>query len=388
MQEFLEDIVEPQSFFIPETFKERRLSQHPPEFRSTDFDRVFDSCTFIYDCALNDDGTEVLLVAPKLNNMRKYAERARFTAIPSMVACGYTIDEMHNLSQFRINIPLGTTLLHFQSELGAKMFRINEIDAHFFKGRRVATTMSRNNELVWIRDWITYYQKVHQADAALIFDNGSDRYTIKELLAALTGIPGIARLRVVSWPFPFGPIPRNGFLAKTDAWEDFCQFGALETAHWRFLKHASSVVSCDVDELMLPMASGTGIFEAVEREPTGIIMSDWQWTILVLDAAGRKTPGEGRTLRHLDFRVTLKGDRTEGGPKWALVPSIWPGQWQIHFVAPLNAETMPELRARHRHFRQLSTNWYNDRSAIEPFDPERHFIDDELISALSSLRSA
>lgn len=387
MADTQERIFAPQAFLIPETSPARRipLSSDVQEGRLHFVYSDYDYRTLIYDCAVSGEGRQVILFAPQLNNLTEYLEKALFVALPSVQKCAYAIKHCESHAQISVDTPAGTTQLHFVCPLGGTSFKLEGGDADFFKGRRVVVTQAKNEEPVWLRDWITYYQRVHGADAALIFDNGSDRYTVEDLQAALSGIPGIARLGIVSWPFPIGTHPPLG---QSGISEYYCQYGALETAHWRFLPLANSVLNCDLDELVLPVQSGEkeslGIFEAVEREPDGLIMSTGLWSTLVTDPALQPTVDAG--LRHRDFRVTEKVlKRTEMGPKWAVVPAKWPSQWLVHFVHPLIGwDRMPNARATHRHCRQLTT-WNPDRRIAVPFDPERHFIDEDLIGALAHL---
>ena len=66
-------------------------------------------------------------------------------------------------------------------------------------------TLSRNNDLRWIRDWVRFHVREHGADAVLFFDNGSTGYGPPEIEAALAGIGGVGRSVCVAAVFPYGP---------------------------------------------------------------------------------------------------------------------------------------------------------------------------------------
>ena len=74
-----------------------------------------------------------------------------------------------------------------------------------FRGRRVIFTMSRNNPIEWVLDWVRFNRDVHGADAVLFYDNGSTAYDSATLSAALKTIAGIACSVVVEWPYRYGP---------------------------------------------------------------------------------------------------------------------------------------------------------------------------------------
>jgi hypothetical protein len=383
-------VFRPQSFVISEDTAIRRMPLTPPSNQSEQFRRDFDYRTFIYDCAWDRERSEAVFLAPQFNNLRAYAERTRFLASPGWQVSPHSITKFDRHDQVRVRVPPESRRVYVANALGMQVFDLDTSDLGFFEGRRVLLTTSKNNEIVWLRDWIAYHQALHGADAVLLFDNASDRYRIEELLTALSGIVGIARLGIVSWPFPWGGYPPDD---REDAWEDHCQYGALETAHWRFLQRARSVVNCDVDELIMPLKSGLGLFEAAETAPAGIVHSIGSWSTLVSDDTLPASLGRVGIVTHGDFRVTMRRDPEASDVlKWAAVPAKQRGQWLVHRIAAPGYDDAtaglgapPEPVATHRHLRQLSTNWRYDRSRIEVYDPAIHYVDDELKQALERL---
>lgn len=57
-----------------------------------------------------------------------------------------------------------------------------------FRNRRVLVTKSKNNDLQRIKDWALFHARAHGADAALLYDNDSDRYTPAEIMGALASV--------------------------------------------------------------------------------------------------------------------------------------------------------------------------------------------------------
>lgn len=86
------------------------------------------------------------------------------------------------------------------------------------------TTLSKNNPLEWLREWVVYVAE-HGIDAVLIYDNGATRYEPEELLRTLAAVGGMQRACVVDWPFPY--CPGGGPANRWDS--DFCQYGFPST---------------------------------------------------------------------------------------------------------------------------------------------------------------
>ena len=103
-----------------------------------------------------------------------------------------------------------------------------------------------------------FYSKFHAANAFLIFDNGSGRYSFQDLLNSIELPKNVDILGVVNWPFKFGPQA-----VDHPYWDsDFCQYGALETARRRFLAKSRAVLSVDIDELVINELDSETIFDA------------------------------------------------------------------------------------------------------------------------------
>jgi hypothetical protein len=252
----------------------------------------------------------------------------------------------------------------------------------------VIFTLSKDNEIAWIRDWVRFNLDIHGADAVLIYDNASSRYTTGELLEAVRSIKGIAEAAVVHWPFRYGP---QGTLAR-GLWDsDFCQLGAWEHARRRFLANARSVMNSDIDELVL-CDDGGSIFDKAERSAFGIARYGGRWVVSTDESEARALP------RHRDFdimlrpqmqrtRFFLKRDAVACFPKWTLVPRRCPDrtQWKVHTIGGWLPARLKTRGAAFRHFREIGGNWKYDRKTRESFDPARHVRDDALARAFDQV---
>ncbi|HEY3876185.1 MAG TPA: hypothetical protein VGM92_11970, partial [Candidatus Kapabacteria bacterium] len=213
----------------------RRIPLRPPSDQDDDFRRKYDYQTFIYDAAFSEN--RLRLLAPPFLNLTPIVETARiFTSFSSM-PLRHSLRSLDRHSQIDVEVAPNTEVVHFKTPIGLRSFRSTIADADFYAGKRVLLAKSKDNELSWISDWVTYHQIVHRADAVLLFDNGSRKYDLVELVEAIAANTRVDRIGVVSWPFPFGPRPSRARVFDSD----YCQYGALESAHHRFLPKARSV---------------------------------------------------------------------------------------------------------------------------------------------------
>ncbi len=399
----IRDVVQVSPIALPEGSELARTPPRPPEFRMPDYEQKFDYRSLIYD-VFHYHG-DIAAIGPPLLNLKEPARSFAYCAHGRPLRAYFS--DMNRMSRWVFKdasklylprwirgrrpltrrspadllrlmkardrhqpqpFPGGTLTISFGKEEGASA-PIGANMRHLFANRRCLLTKSKNNDLRWIRDWVKFHVKAHRADAALIYDNGSDRYAPREILDALAGIAGLEAAVVVEWPFKWG-VHGDDF----GIWDsDFAQHGILEHARWRFLEFARGVVYQDVDELAL---SDRSIFEIAEQSKTGTVLYEGRWIEHVTPE--RSAPAAARP-RHADFRY-FRPDVAPASTKWCTVPSRnkRSRQWRVHWIKP--AEKTKEIKLRH--FRAISTGWKHDRSA-EPFDASVYREDTELVRALA-----
>ena len=354
---------------LPEdgTFELRRAPR-PVQFRQSFYEERFDASTLVYDVFAHASGKVVIGVSPPMLNLQPWFESCRIVANGrpceseywEMDRCGLVMVDCSGALPECLEIISGRG--RFEMPVGANHCRA-------FQGRRVLLTKSKNNRLEWIRDWVDFHVQHHGADAVLLYDNGSTEYTLGDVLETIRGVKGVRVGAVVDWPFSFGP---GGFGAKW--WDsDFCQHGALEHARWRFLLMARSVLSCDVDELVVT-GNGKSVFDVCESSETGFVSFHGRWAVCC-DA-----PGEGREpVRHQDHRhYALPLGRCPR--KWAAVPHRIPEdcQWKVHGIDGFEGGA-PWEKLQYLHCQGISTSWKRDRPAREPFSAEHHQLIEDVV---------
>lgn len=368
----------------------RRQPVRPPEFRVNNFAQEFDDSTLFFDVFFDHTGTHVILPAPSFFNLLPHINTMTITAFPSGIKCQFRVKNMDRHSQVWATVPPQTTQVIVESGLGRFEISPNRNISHLFENKRVLWTLSKNNRLEWIADWVRYNRDIHGANAVLLYDNVSTIYRPEELLNALASIGGIDCVCVVVWPFKFGP---QGTRIE-GLWDsDFCVHGSMEHARWLALQRARSVLDSDIDELVLSK-NNVSVFEAAERSWTGTVRYEGVW---VYGVAGKpESRNQQAPHRYPDFDHYLRPRvrRKFGivpvvedgcGTKWAVVPSRCPdhAQWTAHRIKNWIGAIPKSNEFCFRHYQEITTNWKYDRSNLPKFPLDRFEYDKLAVSTFS-----
>ncbi len=362
----------------------------PAEFQVNKFTQEFDYSTLFFDAFFDDEGANVIFIGPSFFNLLPYVSNMTITAFPSRNKCPFRIKNMDRLSQVWATVPDQTNLVTIESGLGRFEISPNRNFSHRFANKRVLVTLSKNNRLEWITDWVRYNRDVHGANAVLFYDNVSSIYRPEELLNALTSIAGIDCVCVVVWPFKYGP---QGFDAERFWDSDFCQHGAMEHSRWIGLQQARSVLNSDIDELVVS-ESNSSIFAAAERSWAGTVRYPGVW-VYGIEGQTRQSSQEA-PYRFTDFDHYLRpGIRKKFGflsiledvcpTKWAVVPSRCPenAQWTAHRIKGWIGAIPKSKDFCYRHFREISDHWKYHRTGGQAFGVNRFEYDKLTASAYS-----
>jgi hypothetical protein len=364
---------------LPDFTDARREATRHPRFRDENFDRDFDSATLFYDAIWVND-SQVAVFAPPFLNLQN--EMAATTFVANSKRCAARARHLDRHAQIWIDVPRRCDLIEASSAIGNFDFSVSRNETERFRDCRVIFTMSKDNPIEWILDWVRFHRDIHGANAVLIYDNGSSAYDAATLSAALKSVSELRCSIVVEWPFKYGP-QGNNVRGQWDS--DFCQLGAWEHARWRFLQHARSAMNSDVDELVLS-SSGQSVFEAAEQSSIGLVRYYGRWIIGTDDSAHERA---GDAIpRHSHFSVLMPPeykrswcliwrDANKCPAKWTVVPSRCPrhAQWHVHLIRSWWASYTRTRRFCFRHFREIGSNWKYHRTSRVSFDPAIHRTD-------------
>ncbi|MSU91536.1 hypothetical protein GE300_18310 [Rhodobacteraceae bacterium 2CG4] len=328
----------------------RRRAPRDPALRHRDFDSRYDDRSVFFDLFRTEDPQRLVALGPPLLNLAEDLALT-FRAEPSGQMCSFVHRRLVNVDRIEIAVPAGTERLTVRWAAGETVLTPSPSLVPDFAGQRAVFTMSRDNDLQWIRDWAQYYVRVHGATAAVIYDNGSARYAPEDVARALAGVEGLDRHAVLAFPFPYGPCDhrRPATLWLTEA--DYCQRVSLEHAMQRLFARAASVVNADVDELIYA-ASGRSVFEAAETCDTGYIEARGVWIEAAHD-------GRVADVRHAAFSRRVDAQPWHScEPKWAAAPAKLPAEARFSVHSVFGAAPAPaSLEFCFGHFRGINTNW-------------------------------
>lgn len=334
------------SIVIPPSSSIRREPPCPQEALTAKYRDNFDSTTIFYDTYRC--GRFVVLQGPPLLNLRAMLDASpKFTdlakgAVNISRPDGDEIWIQKQLQEFYLETEVGQIKISAEQDLN-----------HIFASKRVLVTISKDNEFLWIKDWIIYHVKLHGADGVLIYDNSSTKYSVNDLRSYIEEEFPALTVRVVAWPFRYGrSSPRT-------PWDPvFCQPGALQHARFRFLQNAKSVLNCDIDELVVSANCKASVFKAAERSLFGVVYFRGRW---IYD---HRSSRDG-IPRHGDL-YCYDSSRADFicPPKWAVVPSRCPlkATWRPHKIQGVRSFLSYKKTLSYRHFKPLSTNWKYNRS--------------------------
>ena len=361
------------SLSLPSEATSKRESIRPVEFRQPGFDEAFDASTLFYDLVWSrvKHRNNLIFICPSFFNLFPsfYGGRIGGKPLASTISNYYLRDTCADV--WIPNWDSDTVELEF--DFGSYRLTPQNSATHLYQGKRVLYTLSKDNEVSWIIDWVQFHARNHGANAVLIYDNASTQYAGEDLERSLReAFPGF-EINVVDWPYKYGP---QGF--KGGWWDSsFCQAAAFQDARFRFLDSASSVLNLDIDELVVS-EKGESVFDITEKSRNGCTIFNGRWISSVTTGThpDLNSPSD---FRHDYFRY-LKRTEPACPKKWCVVPRRCrlDEHWGAHTVSGLDLPSSYSDSFSYRHFQSMATNWKYQRVRPVVFDPKLHLFDETL----------
>ncbi|MFI5658817.1 capsule biosynthesis protein CapZ [Streptomyces sp. NPDC051684] len=342
-------VVQPTGMTLPADGALRREPPRKPEDRQPDYLEKFDSRTLFYDAFRQGD--DVWLSGPPMHNLRTELERADWRVDGSDVSERLSLSDWGRTQRSRIvGAPPGR---HLTLDLGGAKFSsvIAPDESDLFAGQRTIITKSKDNDLVWIRDFLQYYHIVHGVTGVVFYDNNSTKYSTRDIADVIASVDGITTAVVVDWNFPWGP---NA--GPNNVWDsDYCQYSLLEHGRFRYLTRAAGVINADIDELVLTN-DARPVFDHVAESEIGGVTYEGYW----IAKATREPMNPLRQRRFVDYRHRARGGTTV---KWTVLPHMvdWQTtQWRVHSVVGAGIERNEQIH--HRHYQGVNNGWKYNRA--------------------------
>jgi hypothetical protein len=383
-------------WILPENSKYRREPARPVKHRQVSFDAQFDAHTVFYDC-FRATKMKVMLIGPPLKRFAGILDSLSIHSLPAGNECRYQVEhqfttafanrQTQNLCRIVVDVPDYETSLNLQSAAGETTLQIEPNACEVFRGRRVLFTLSRNNHPTWICDWMRFHRDLQNADAVLLYDNGSTAYDASSLLETMKQVSGFKAIAVVAWPYKYGP---QGVGRGT--WDSaFSQEGAMEDARWRYLAQAQAVLNCDIDELVL--SDEGNLFDLAAASTSGCVKFSGRWVNALTshnheEILPRHRESSYQLLSQWRWKHFRPRDIRLCPTKWAVAPSRCPtnAHWGPHEIVGMSAQKVKSGTASYRHFSQITTGWKNKRKDLELSDRVPHREDAKLLEAFAKVK--
>lgn len=333
---------------LPETAGTKRRLPFLSPFRTSDplLRDSYDRHTLIYGAVYSAQQRLLRLTAPRLFNLHRTARKATY------VADGITlppprIRDFKRYSTLEFDLMQGCETLQVSLGNWSDELPVAIANNEQFEGLNVLYTMSRNNDLDWICDWVRYHHNAHGANALLLVDNDSDAYSINELASAVQELGILKAFSIISAPFRYGPSSK---VCRRASNTRFLQPALINLSRDMLLQNARAVLVCDIDELVISRTKES-IFDFCATNPLGYVRFRGYWRFPDVTTTTRS--------RHSDH-VWLSVDESAACPtKYAVVPHgpLGGGSWMVHNLEGHKAEHHITDDFWFVHCRDISTNW-------------------------------
>jgi hypothetical protein len=323
------------------------------------FNDNFDWDTLFYD-AVRLAPRELILIGPPLYRMKHHLRKeARFVD-----QHGETLSQaVYELDRVCLTVIRSTNKYSIDKLSMITPTEITDIQINprstLFENQRVLITLQRDNPVAWMRQWMDYHEVNHRITAFLIYDNNS--FYRPELIDEFCGKPG-RTIVVVCWPFPYGPQGIDSLL-----WDsDFCQYGMLEHAKYRYVYNADLVINGDIDELLL---SDRDISDIVTLNG-GIVSHGGFWVSPYSLSTGVSACDIAQDQRQYGDYAGVDETRNLSNRKWIVDPKLCdrPAQWQVHQISGQRFTR----QVSYAHFMATHTNWSQRRDTPRTIPQSEH----------------
>lgn len=359
-----------------------RSSKRPEKLRNESYHAQYDWKTLFYDVFRN--GEFIVFQGPPLHNLLHHLSQSAFFK-PHFSKLRFHSKIYNRNKGSEIWIKSKYNRFEFDSALGSFHGNVQPSGSDIFEGKRVLLTLSKNNNLNWIADWVTFHKNVHGANAVLFYDNGSDAYSTDDIFDTIRSVCPSIQIAVVKWPFKYGPQGgvSGGVNNIPSPWDsDFCQSGVLQHARFRFLHKAKSVLNCDIDELVVGEHKSGSIFEHTEKQILGLTYIPGKWI-----GNKRTSPESLRLRKHSDYMHFESIDNNACPNKWCVVPKLTSRRfhtWGVHDIKGAGTKFARSGNYVYRHFKAISNNWKYERAKIENISNSDNLLDSRLQEAIKS----
>lgn len=346
-------------FLIPPEWNFKRTPIRPVELQIGNFAERFDYTTMWND-AIQTKHDNILLIGPPLYQINNWLKDN----------CSFEDQNNRKLQWIHNDYDrMGITVLNTHNWIeyiwlvtphGKYKIIVDPVSTEF-AGKSVLMSISQNNPVTWIRQWIDYHHTLHGINAVLIYDNGSTMYSVDELYNAIKRDDIL--IKVVDYNVPggamgSGPWEWNGRKGDSLPWDsDFPPYVLFEHAKRKYLHCAKIVINSAPDELLVinNKVSFQDITVHVETSQYSSLLYDGIWvepvdSIKHINA--KDVPFENRNFAN--YWHTTNDPHAGVSTKWLLCPHRNMNyQWHLH-----RTDVMVKTNSiTYGHYLAMNNNW-------------------------------
>jgi len=226
--------------------KSSSIQKHFPRFHeiSSDDRNKVDLTTIFFDVFVSPKKNSVVALGPQLLNLKEHLLPMTIEVNGELV--DYRMQQIKHIVFVETDELAETLAGEIKVEFKFRSFSqtvglLPELDSHseFSRDNHCLTlsTLQKDNPILWISDWLTWYCRSFGVSRLVLYDNASSNRL--ELLEYLRQCSLDLNVIFVDWPFPHGFEPYK-----------YCQRGALNHCRIRFPVSNGYCLNFDVDEYL------------------------------------------------------------------------------------------------------------------------------------------
>ena len=265
-------IYTPQSAFIPSTAP---IQRKPLGARKHIFGRrapepaefvQFETHALVHDIFLVHDANQVVAIGPPLLNLSSKLTPVHLTVEGGGKPIKARIANRSRFYTYTFDLP---DVLHSCNKLSIQLSFADQYHFKFDLQRQLCdsvnlqlATIQKDNPVIWILDWIQYYEHLG-VERILLYDNGSTN--LLEIEQALENLTSTIDLILIVWPYKFGP--------RASTRNRFCQWSRTSHAFGCF-GQAIWTANFDLDEYLIFQQNSTDVHASTDRAvESGVLTS-------------------------------------------------------------------------------------------------------------------
>lgn len=350
----------PKKFDFPDIWQLQRTPIRPIELQVCNFENRFDYKT-IWNDAIQIKHENIILVGPPLYQVNDWLKSHCYFEDQNNRKLQWVHNDYDRMGMTVINTYNWIDYIWLVSPFGKYKIQINPVNTEF-AGKSVIISISKDNPITWIKQWIDYHYTVHGINGALIYDNGSSIYTVDELYNSIKRDDVV--IKVVDYNVPGGPLgsgpwEENGKRGDSLPWDsDFAPYVLFEHAKRKYLHCARTVINSAPDELLVinNKVSFNDISLHVETSEYSSLLYDGIW-IEPVDSnnqiIAKNIPFDNRNFAN--YWQTTNNIHAGVGTKWLLCPyRNMNYQWHLH-----RTDVMVKTNSvTYGHYLAMNNNWF------------------------------